>query len=429
MADMYGRIRVFCRIRPYSEKEAQLSSGDVFNVVSDFEIRFNDKTLLEYDSVFGMKSKQEEIFENAQRLVHSAIDGYKVCIFAYGATGSGKTFTIQGSEDNLGICPRVINELFVLKDQLEGSGKHQINIRSYMIELYKDKLNDLFWLREQLILGHKRHNLKFPTIKIHTNSEVNAVPKGAVDVELENYDQALQLYFESIEYRKQSATNYNQRSSRSHLVFSIIVENKNLETSEVSIGKISLIDLAGSEKLKDENDEAIKQEGIKINQSLSALHNVIAKLVSKESDDKDVHIPYNNNLLTKLMKDSLGGDSKTLMIACISPCEADFEQSKTTLLWSSNLKQVKINPKRHKEVDKLKKQIEENKAENDHLKEYVAELERKLRYFQTSATSRDFSQPKGSQRTEHTNSTTDHSYLNSRYRENSKVEEYDDDHL
>lgn len=124
----------------------------------------------------------------------------------------------------------------------------------------------------------------------------------------EDEKEALEMYKGGIEYRKQASTNYNAHSSRSHLVFSIVVETKNNETGETNFGKISIVDLAGSEKLKHENKGIRKDEGIHVNRSLSALKNVIKKLKDKES-----HIPYRDSQLTMLMKDSLGGNSKTLV--------------------------------------------------------------------------------------------------------------------
>ena len=242
----------------------------------------------------------------------SAVDGYNVCIFAYGATGSGKTYTIQGTSESPGVCTRVLEELFEIREKLQSEKRNVISIRSYMVELYLDKLNDLFWLKEQIKMGYKRQNLKFPKVEIKGTSDNQVILRGAVEVGLDSFEQAKELYLQSIDYRKQAATNYNEYSSRSHLVFSIIVENKNLETDETTTGKISLVDLAGSENLKNEESKERKDEGIKVNQSLSALKNVIAKLTEKEK-----HIPYNDNLLTKLMRDSLGGTNKTLMIVSV----------------------------------------------------------------------------------------------------------------
>ena len=313
MADFHGRIRVFCRIRPLSVKEMHSNQDVVVEARSQYEVWFNDASdkeiVNEYDSVFGLEASQDDVFEDAKRLVMSAVDGYNVCIFAYGATGSGKTFTIQGKNENPGICMRVLKELFEIRDRLHDSQSNEIRIRSYMVELYLDKLNDLFWLRQQIELGNKRQNLKFPKVEIKGTSDNQVILRGAVEIELDNYEDAIELYLQSIYHRKQAATNYNQHSSRSHLVFSIIVENENLETKERTTGKISLVDLAGSENLKNEESKERKEEGIKVNQSLSALKNVIAKLTEKEK-----HIPYNDNLLTKLMRDSLGGTNKTLMI-------------------------------------------------------------------------------------------------------------------
>lgn len=133
-------------------------------------------------------------------------------------------------------------------------------------------------------------------------------------MELDSETEASKVYSEGIRTRKTAATNYNEHSSRSHLIFSVIIESHNIETGETTYGKLSLVDLAGSEKLKDESNSLRRDEGIKVNLSLSALKNVIQKLTEKGNNK---HIPYKDNILTSLLKDSLGGNAKTLVIVSL----------------------------------------------------------------------------------------------------------------
>jgi len=205
-----------------------------------------------------------------------------------------------------------------------------------MVEIYLDKLTDIFFLRQEIMNGKKRQNIKEPKLKIKSDGD-SIIIEGVVEEKLEDKEQALELYMQSIEYRKQASTNFNEQSSRSHLIFTISVEVKNLdikntsqcknkEISYINRGKITIVDLAGSENLKNENNKTRQDEGIKVNQSLSALKHVIASLIEKKD-----HIPYNDNILTKIMKDSLGGNAKTLFIINISPASSAFEQSKNSL--------------------------------------------------------------------------------------------------
>lgn len=119
MIDMKGNIRVFCRIRPLNDKEITRKESEMVQAIDEFKVGFQvdgRQSVTDYDVVFGNDSTQEEIFEDTKRLIQSAVDGYNVCIFAYGATGSGKTHTIQGPEDNPGVCPRALSELFRIKE-------------------------------------------------------------------------------------------------------------------------------------------------------------------------------------------------------------------------------------------------------------------------------------------------------------------------
>ena len=137
MIDMKGRIRVYCRVRPLSQKEIEKGDREAIEAVDEFNVSLkNVKNLNSYDAVFGPESTQDQVFEDTKRMVQSAVDGYNVCILAYGATGSGKTHTIQGAEGNPGICPRALSELFRITSNMQQGGSYDIRIRCYMVEIY-----------------------------------------------------------------------------------------------------------------------------------------------------------------------------------------------------------------------------------------------------------------------------------------------------
>lgn len=150
LIDAKGKIRVYCRIRPLSHKEIERGEMEEIEAVDEFQVRLRREGGLQtYDSVFAPNATQEQVFEDTRKLVQSAIDGYNVCIFAYGATGSGKTHTIQGVPNQPGICPRAISELFNTARKLQDEQNQHFKIYCTMVELYMNKLSDLLYDKYQ----------------------------------------------------------------------------------------------------------------------------------------------------------------------------------------------------------------------------------------------------------------------------------------
>ena len=360
--DAKGRIRVYWRLRPLSSKELATKELQAVKAVDESTIRFenNGKECINtYDSVFNFDTSQEYVFEDTKKLIQHAFDGYNVCIFAYGATGSGKTYTIQGTYEKPGICPRALAEIFRIREEVMNQ-EYSIKVQWWMIELYWNKINDLIYLTNQVKAGKKPQNIINPNqLKIRDDEQGIAYVENCIITELEDEKSAIELYSEWIENRKCASTNYNEHSSRSHLIFSIILEIQNNKTKNYTFSKISLIDLAGSENLKNEDNKVRKEEGIYVNKSLSALRNVISELT--KSNDKPQHIPYRNSHLTLLMRDSLGGNSKTLVIWNISPTLSWFDQTKQSLFWASTLKSVKNHAIKNKESEEVSQLKEEKK--------------------------------------------------------------------
>ncbi|EES13049.1 hypothetical protein BDA96_06G280500 [Sorghum bicolor] len=346
--DMKGKIRVFCRLRPLSDKERSFEEKNIVCSPDEFTIAhpWKDEKSKQhiYDRVFDANTSQEEVFEDTKYLVQSAVDGYNVCIFAYGQTGSGKTFTIYGSDNNPGLTPRATSELFrVIK---RDGNKYSFSLKAYMVELYQDNLVDLLLPR----------NAKQLKLEIKKDSKGVVTVENATVVSISSIEELRAIISRGSERRHTAGTNMNDESSRSHLILSIIIESTNLQTQSYARGKLSFVDLAGSERVK-KSGSAGKQlkEAQSINKSLSALADVIGAL---SSDGQ--HIPYRNHKLTMLMSDSLGGNAKTLMFVNVSPAESNLEETYNSLMYASRVRCIVNDTSKHvapKEIMRLKKLI------------------------------------------------------------------------
>ncbi|XP_050132270.1 kinesin-like protein KIN-14E isoform X1 [Malus sylvestris] len=346
--DMKGKIRVFCRLRPLSEKEITEKERDTVKSVDEFTIEhpWKDDKLKQhmYDRVFDGNATQEDVFEDTRYLVQSAVDGYNVCIFAYGQTGSGKTYTIYGSETNPGLTPRATAELFkILRRE---NNKFSFSLKAYMLELYQDTLVDL-------LLPKNGKRLKL---------EIKKDSKGMVSVEnvtvlsISSHDELKSVIQRGSERRHTAGTQMNDESSRSHLIVSVVIESTNLQTQSVARGKLSFVDLAGSERIKKSGSSGSQlKEAQSINKSLSALGDVISSLSSGGQ-----HIPYRNHKLTMLMSDSLGGNAKTLMFVNVSPAESNVDETYNSLMYASRVRSIVNDPSKNvssKEIMRLKKLV------------------------------------------------------------------------
>ncbi|KAL6222138.1 hypothetical protein ACLB2K_005530 [Fragaria x ananassa] len=346
--DMKGKIRVYCRLRPMSEKEiaekqgCAVSSSDEFTVEHPWK---DDKQKQHtYDRVFDSHATQEDVFEDTRYLVQSAVDGYNVCIFAYGQTGSGKTYTIYGTESNPGLTPRATAELFkILK---RDSNKFSFSLKAYMVELYQDTLVDLLLPK----------NAKRPKLDIKKDSKGMVAVENITVLSISTHEELKSVIQRGSEQRHTSGTQMNQESSRSHLIVSVIIESTNLQTQSVARGKLSFVDLAGSERVKKSGSAGNQlKEAQSINKSLSALGDVIGALSSGGQ-----HIPYRNHKLTMLMSDSLGGNAKTLMFVNCSPAESNIDETYNSLMYASRVRAIVNDPSKNvssKEIMRLKKLV------------------------------------------------------------------------
>lgn len=357
MEDMKGKIRVFCRTRPLSQKDLNnnqkyaLSFPDEYTIDHPWKDEKKPRSY-QFDTCYPGEATQETVFEDTRYLIQSAVDGYNVCVFAYGQTGSGKTHTINGQASNPGLVPRAITELFQIVDR--DNNKFNFKINTYMLELYCDNLQDLLW-------DPKKKDRPRLDIKKDAKGWVSVANSVSYTV---NSEQELKDCVKTgLERRKVAGTQMNMESSRSHLIISTVIESTNLQTQAVVKGKLSFVDLAGSERVKKSGSSGDQlKEAQAINKSLSALGDVISALATEQP-----HIPYRNHKLTMLMSDSLGGNAKTLMFVNVSPSDSDLEETQNSLTYATRVRSIINDASKNvtsKELMRLKKQIEfwKNKA-------------------------------------------------------------------
>ncbi|XP_022099013.1 myosin-9-like [Acanthaster planci] len=347
--DMKGKIRVYCRCRPLSNTEKGRGNFSIVKAPDEYSIEVQSTRGLkefQYDHVFMPETTQAEVFEDTNNLIQSAVDGYNVCIFAYGQTGSGKTFTMIGDrEGNFpGIAPRAFDKIFEVIE--ENKSKFSFRVETYMLELYNDKLIDLY---------SKTHG-EGVKLDIKKDKKGLVFVHGSVVHEASNAKELYGLFEQGSSNRHVASTKMNAESSRSHLIIGVVIESTNLTTGTVTKGKLSLVDLAGSERAA-KTDASAQQlkEANSINKSLSALGDVISALSSEQS-----FIPYRNNKLTMLMQDSLGGNAKTLMFVNISPADYNAEETVISLTYASRVKLITNDASKNadnKEIARLKEII------------------------------------------------------------------------
>ncbi|NXQ64183.1 KIF15 protein, partial [Anthoscopus minutus] len=368
-------IKVFVRVRPPSDRTA-LTDGDhglCLSVLSSNTIRLHSKPepkIFTFDYVANMETTQESVFSSvAKNIVESCMNGYNGTIFAYGQTGSGKTFTMMGPSDSdnfthslRGVIPRSFEYLFFLierEKEKAGSGKSFLCKCSF-IEIYNEQIFDLLdsasaglFLREHIKKG--------------------VFVDGAVEQVLSSAAEAYQVLTTGWRNRRVASTSMNRESSRSHAVFTITVESmeKNNEVVNIRSSLLNLVDLAGSERQKDTHTEGLRlKEAGNINRSLSCLGQVITALVDV-GNGKQRHICYRDSKLTFLLRDSLGGNAKTCIIANVHPGSKCFGETLSTLNFAQRAKLIKnkaiVNEDTQGNVNQLQAEVKKLKEQLAHL--------------------------------------------------------------
>uniref|UniRef100_A0A914DCI7 Kinesin-like protein n=1 Tax=Acrobeloides nanus TaxID=290746 RepID=A0A914DCI7_9BILA len=321
-------IQVFCRVRPLNEIEKKNASAFVPKFSGKDSITIGGKTYV-YDRVFDPSTSQEDVYMNAAyHIVQDVLTGYNGTIFAYGQTSSGKTHTMEGvigDSDKQGIIPRIISDIFNHISNMEPDKGILFQIKVSYFEIYNERIRDL---------------LDITNTNLPIHEDKNRVPyvKGATEMFVQYPEEVLAAIEEGKSNRQVAVTNMNEHSSRSHSVFLIQVEQENQATQKKLTGKLYLVDLAGSEKVSKTGAEGqVLEEAKSINKSLSTLGNVIAAL----AEGTRGHIPYRDSKLTRILQESLGGNSRTTIVICCSPASYNETETKSTLLFGSRAKTIK----------------------------------------------------------------------------------------
>ncbi|XP_057252476.1 kinesin-like protein KIF27 [Pezoporus wallicus] len=345
-------VKVAVRIRPLLSKEVLHNHQVCVRLVPNTQqIIIGKDRVFTFDFVFGKNSTQEEVYTICIKpLLVSLTEGYNATVFAYGQTGSGKTYTIGGghiasvAEDEEGIIPRAIQELF---QHISENCNIDFHVKVSYIEVYKEELRDLLDLENSVKELHIREDEKGNTVIV-----------GAKEFQVQCADEVMSLLENGNAARHTGTTQMNEHSSRSHAIFTISIcqkwstesqkstdaaQNSSWKSAEMIASKFHFVDLAGSERVtKTGNTGERFKESVQINSGLLALGNVISALGDPKR--KSVHVPYRDAKITRILKDSLGGNARTVMITCISPSSSDFDESLNSLKYANRAKNIRNKP-------------------------------------------------------------------------------------
>ncbi|XP_074640088.1 kinesin-like protein KIF16B [Tubulanus polymorphus] len=379
-------VKVAVRVRPINEREKRMESDIIISMNAKTTTITNTKLPVSLGQTVGDVGRerekkftfdfsyctmdrtdknyasQEQVFNDIGKdVINFAYDGYNACIFAYGQTGSGKTYTMMGTEADEGLIPRICHGLFskmVSRDMDEVTYRVEV---SYL-EIYNEKVRDL--------LCPAKDNAELHTLRVREHPKYGPYVQELSNHIVANYSDVKELMDKGNVQRTTASTNMNDTSSRSHAIFTIKFTqakfNKNMPSEMTS--KINLVDLAGSERADATGATGQRlKEGASINKSLVTLGNVISLLADmSEKKGRQAYIPYRDSVLTWLLKDSLGGNAKTIMVATISPADVNYAESLSTLRYANRAKDIINKPTVNE--DPNVKLIRELRAEIDRLK-------------------------------------------------------------
>ncbi|VVC43336.1 Hypothetical protein CINCED_3A002326 [Cinara cedri] len=404
-AEDESSVKVAVRIRPQIAREVIDGCRICTNVTpNEPQVTLGSDKSFTYDFVFDTHENQQTVYEScASSLVAGALQGYNATVLAYGQTGSGKTYTMGTGFDleniddtdptTIGIIPRAIHQLFdgiktIKQQSLDvGDPPPHFVVTAQFLELYNEEIIDLFDTANDYSIAKTKSN-----IRIHEDMQHNIYVTGVSWKPINSASEALSGLRQGALSRTTAATAMNSQSSRSHAVFTINIQqkrfvkqedegtestleecstnstnNQNAGEFEILTAKFHFVDLAGSERLKRTGATGDRaKEGISINCGLLALGNVISALGDRSR--KALHVPYRDSKLTRLLQDSLGGNSRTVMIACVSPSDRDFMETLNTLKYANRARNIQnkvvVNQdKSSRTIQLLRQEIQELQLE------------------------------------------------------------------
>ncbi|XP_033367417.1 kinesin-like protein KIF3C [Parus major] len=336
-------LRVVARCRPMSRREE--AAG--YERVLELDVKLGQVSIrnpraapgelpktFTFDAVYDASSKQADLYDETVRpLIDSVLQGFNGTVFAYGQTGTGKTYTMQGAwaePEKRGIIPSAFEHIFT---HISRSQNQQYLVRASYLEIYQEEIRDLLAKDQSKKLELKEN----PETGVYIKDLSSFVTKNVKEIE-----HVMNLGSQT---RSVGSTNMNEHSSRSHAIFLITIECSETGPDgeeHIRVGKLNLVDLAGSERQNKMGAHGERpKEASKINLSLSALGNVISALV----DGRSTHIPYRDSKLTRLLQDSLGGNAKTIMVATLGPASHSYDESLSTLRFANRAKNIKNKPR------------------------------------------------------------------------------------
>ncbi|XP_062988450.1 kinesin-like protein KIF1A isoform X2 [Elgaria multicarinata webbii] len=352
-------VKVAVRVRPFNSREMSRDSKCIIQMTGNTTTIINPKQPKETPKSFNFDysywshttpedinyASQKQVYRDiGEEMLQHAFEGYNVCIFAYGQTGAGKSYTMMGRQekDQQGIIPQLCEDLFSrINDTTNDNMSYSVEV-SYM-EIYCERVRDLLNPKNKGNLRVREHPLLGPYVEDLSKLAVTS------------YNDIQDLMDSGNKARTVAATNMNETSSRSHAVFNIIFTQKrhdaetDITTEKVS--KISLVDLAGSERADSTGAKGTRlKEGANINKSLTTLGKVISALAEMDSGPnknkkkkKTDFIPYRDSVLTWLLRENLGGNSRTAMVAALSPADINYDETLSTLRYADRAKQIRCN--------------------------------------------------------------------------------------
>uniref|UniRef100_H0UWW4 Kinesin family member 13B n=1 Tax=Cavia porcellus TaxID=10141 RepID=H0UWW4_CAVPO len=393
-----SKVKVAVRVRPMNRREIDLHTKCVVDVdvnkviLNPVNTNLSKGDVFAYDHCFwsmdeSVRDKyagQDDVFKClGENILQNAFDGYNACIFAYGQTGSGKSYTMMGTADQPGLIPRLCSGLFE-RTQKEENEEQSFKVEVSYMEIYNEKVRDLLDPK-----GSRQ------TLKVREHSVLGPYVDGLSKLAVTSYKDIESLMSEGNKSRTVAATNMNEESSRSHAVFKITLTHTLYDvesgTSGEKVGKLSLVDLAGSERATKTGAAGDRlKEGSNINKSLTTLGLVISALADQGAGkNKNKFVPYRDSVLTWLLKDSLGGNSKTAMVATVSPAADNYDETLSTLRYADRAKHIvnhavvnedpnaRIIRDLREEVEKLREQLTKAEAmKSPELKDRLEESEK-----------------------------------------------------